>query len=105
MNVASKSVSLSGGVTNGDDGEEIKGTINIAKDKVLTIETVALNNKVGDINVKGELVVNYALKMRALSQMTVLSLVAQLSLILALLRIMLRVLFLLLLLLLMQWYY
>ncbi len=60
MNVASKSVSLSGGVTNGDDGEEIKGTINIAKDKVLTIETVALNNKVGDINVKGELVVNYA---------------------------------------------
>lgn len=60
MNVASKSVSLSGGVTNGDDGEEIKGTINIAKDKVLTIETVALNNKVGDINVKGELIVNYA---------------------------------------------
>uniref|UniRef100_UPI000ADCC8C1 hypothetical protein n=1 Tax=Bacteroides intestinalis TaxID=329854 RepID=UPI000ADCC8C1 len=58
MNVASKNVSLSGGVTNGDDTEEIKGIINIAKDKVLTIETAALNNKVGDINVKGELVVN-----------------------------------------------
>ena len=60
MNVASKNVSLSGGVTNGDDTEEIKGIINIAKDKVLTIETAALNNKVGDINVKGELVVNSA---------------------------------------------
>lgn len=55
---------LSDGLTNGaaktPDTPEIKGTINIAKDKTLTITTTALDNVAGDVNINGTLTLSVA---------------------------------------------